>query len=185
MVVVLAVVQIVLLVAVLVFLFFLQRRHAAQDSSAELLSGLAELRSSSERLQAKFADEIRTLRDDNLVHSQQARQESAADARSLREELLANVDRLGTQLGDNVTQFRRDQVTADNQFRDGVTTQIDRLVSATTASDLQLREGIQEKFGGLQEQVVNQLTEFRNHQIGTSDQLKDPDQFQSAGERTR
>jgi DNA recombination protein RmuC len=172
-VVVLAVIQIVLLAAVLLFLFFQTRRNAPQDSSAELLSGLAELHSSSERLQVKVADEIRTLRDDNLVHSQQARQESAADARSLREELLANVDRLGTQLGDNIAQFRRDQVTADNQFRDGVTTQIDRLVSTTTASDLQLREGIQQKFAGLQDQVVGQLTEFRDHQNLTSEQLKD------------
>jgi DNA recombination protein RmuC len=32
---------------------------------------------------------------------------------------------------------------------------------------------MQEKFGGLQGQVVVQLTEFRDHQIGTSDQLKD------------
>ena len=108
-VVVLAVIQIVLLVAVLVFLFFTRQRTASQDSGAELLSGLAELRNSSERLQVKVADEIRTLRDDSLSYSQQARQESAADARSLREELLTNVDRLGTQLGDNIAQFRRDQ----------------------------------------------------------------------------
>lgn len=171
--VVLAVVQVLLLVAVLVFLSFLSRRNAVQDSGAELLSGLADLRSSSERLQVTVADEIRTWRDDNRSYSQQARQESAADARSLREELLTNVDRLGTQLGDNIAQFRCDQVTADNQFRDGVTTQIDRLVSSTAADNIQLREGMQEKFEGLQDQVVNQLTEFRNHQTGTSDQLKD------------
>jgi DNA recombination protein RmuC len=171
--VVLAVVQVLLLVAVLVFLFFLSRRNAVQDSGAELQSGLADLRGSSERLQVTVADEIRTWRDDNRSYSQQARQESAADARSLREELLTNVDRLGTQVGDNIAQFRCDQVTADNQFRDGVTTQIDRLVSSTAADNLQLREGMQEKFGGLQEQVVVQLTEFRDYQIGTSDQLKD------------
>jgi DNA recombination protein RmuC len=172
-VVILAIIQIVLLAAILVFLFLQARRHAPQDSSAELLGGLAELRSSSERLQAKVAGEMRTLRDDNQSHSQQARQESAAEARSLREELLTNVDRLGTQLGDNIAQFRRDQVTADNQFRDGVTAQIDRLVSSTAADNLQLRQGMQERFGGLQEQVVGQLTELRDHQAGTSDQLKD------------
>jgi DNA recombination protein RmuC len=171
--VVLAVIQVLLLVGVLVFLFFLSRRNAVQDSGAELLGGLADLRSSSERLQVTVADEIRTWRDDNRSYSQQARQESAADARSLREELLTSVDRLGTQLGDNIAQFRCDQVTADNQFRDGVTAQIDRLVSSTTADNLQLREGMQVKFGGLQEQVVVQLTEFRDHQIGTSNQLKD------------
>jgi DNA recombination protein RmuC len=172
-VVILAVIQIVFLAAILVFLFFQMRRAAPQDSSAELLSGLADLRGSFERLQVKFADEMRTLRDDNLVHSQQTRQESAADARSLREELLANVNGLGTQLGANIAEFRRDQVTADNQFRDGVTTQIDRLVSSTAADNLQLREGMQEKFGGLQDQVVGQLTDFREHQAQTSEQLKD------------
>ncbi|HSY99191.1 MAG TPA: DNA recombination protein RmuC [Terriglobales bacterium] len=172
-IVILAIVQIVLVAAVIVFLFFQTRRPATQDSSAELLGGLAELRGSSECLEAKVTDEMRTLRDDNLNYSQQARQESASDARSLREELLTNVDRLGTQLGDNIAQFRRDQVTADNQFRDGVTTQIDRLVSSTAADNLQLREGMQEKFGGLQEQVVGQLTELRDHQTRTSQQLRD------------
>ena len=64
-------------------------------------------------------------------------------------------------------------MSAANQLRDGVTTQIDRLVNSTTESDQQLRDVMQEKFAGLEHQVTGQLTEFCNHQAQTSDQLKD------------
>src|SRR5208282_4916244 len=172
-VVVLAVVQIVLLVAVLVFLFFIQRRTAPQDSSTELLNGLADLRNSAERLEGKVSADMRNLREDSLTYAQQARQEAAVDSRSLREELVTRVGQLGGQLNDNMNDFRRDQVSAANQLRDGVTAQIDRLVASTTESHQQLRDVMQEKFAGLEHQVTGQLKEFCNHQAQTSDQRKD------------
>jgi DNA recombination protein RmuC len=64
-------------------------------------------------------------------------------------------------------------VSAANQLRDGVTSQIDRLVSSTTESDQQLRDTMQEKFASLQTEVGDQLTGFRSYQVQTSDQLKD------------
>jgi len=132
--VILAVVQIVLL-AVLVILSLKNRRKDSQNSVQELLTGLADLRSSVERLEGKVSAEIRNLREDSLAYSQQARQEAAVDSRSLREELFTHVGQLGGQLNDNMTEFRRDQISAANQLRDGVTAQIDRLVNSTTESD--------------------------------------------------
>ncbi len=170
--VILAVVQIVLL-AVLVILFLTKGRSDLQNSVPELLTGLADLHASAERLEAKASGDMRSLREENSSYSQQARQEAAADSRSLREELVANVGQLGGQLNENMTDFRRDQVSAANQLRDGVTAQIDRLVNSTTESDQQLRDVMQEKFSALEHQVTGQLTEFRNHQAQTSDQLKD------------
>ncbi len=170
--VILAVIQIVLL-AVLVILFLTKRRSDLQNSVPELLTGMAALGASAERVEGKMAAGMRTLREDSLSHSQQARQEAAADSRSLREELVANVGQLGGQLNDNMTEFRRDQVSAANQLRDGVTSQIDRLVNSTTESDQQLRDVMQDKFAGLQEQVTDQLTQFRDHQTQTNEQLKD------------
>ncbi len=170
--VILAVVQIVLL-AILVILFLTKGRNDLQNSFPELLTGLADLRNSVERMEGTVSAEMRTLREDNLRYSQQARQEVSTDARSLREELAANVGRLGGQLNDNISEFRRDQVSAANQLRDGVSAQIDRLVNSTTESDQQLRDVMQEKFAGLQEQVSDQLAEFRNHQGQTSEQLKE------------
>ncbi len=79
----------------------------------------------------------------------------------MREELVTSVGQHGGQLNDNMTEFRRDQVSAANQLRVGVTTQIDRLVNSTTESDQQLRDVIQEKFAGLQQQVSDQLMQFR------------------------
>ncbi|MGD0414517.1 MAG: DNA recombination protein RmuC [Terriglobales bacterium] len=170
--VILAVVQIVLL-AVLVILFLTKARSDLQNSVPELLTGLADLRNSAERMEGTVSAEMRTLRVDNLSYSQQARQEAGTDARSLREELVANVGRLGSQLNDNISELRRDQMSTANQLRDGVLAQIDRLVNTTTESDQQLRDVMQEKFAGLQQQVTDQLTEFRDHQGQTSDQLKD------------
>jgi len=170
--VILAVIQTVL-AAVLVILFLTKRRSDLQNSVPELMTGLADLRSSAERLEGKVSADIRNLREDSLTYSQKARQEAAAEARSLREELATNVGQLGGQLNDNMTEFRRDQVSAANQLRDGVTAQIDRLVNSTTESDQQLRDVMQEKFAGLQQQVSEQLTDFRDHQAQTSDQLKD------------
>jgi len=168
----LAAVQIVLL-AVLIILYLGSRRKAQQDSIPELLTGLADLRGSAERLDGKVSAEMRTLREDSLSHSQQARQEAAADARSLREELVTHVGQLGGQINDNLSEARRDQVSAANQLRDGVSAQIDRLVNSTTESDQQLRDVMQGKFAGLQEQVTDQLTQFRDHQTRTNEQLKD------------
>jgi len=170
--VILAVVQIIL-VAVLVILFLTNRRKDSQNSSPELLTGLADLRSSAERLEGKLSADMRTLREDSLSYSQQARQEAAAEARSLREELVTNVGQLGGQMNDNLSAFRRDQVSAANHLRDGVTTQIDRLVNSTTESDQQLRDVMQERFAGLEQQVSDQLTQFRDHQGQTSEQLKE------------
>src|ERR1700677_3255540 len=143
--VILAVIQTVLL-AVLVILFLTKRRSDPQNSVPELMTGLADLRSSAERLEGKVSADIRNLREDSLTYSQKARQEAAAEARSLREELATNVGQLGGQLNDNMTEFRRDQVSAANQLGDGVTAQIDRLVNSTTESDQQLRDVMQEKF---------------------------------------
>ena len=170
--VILAVIQIVLL-AVLVILFLARGRKDLQNSVPVLLTGLADLRNSVERLDGRFSAEMRTLREDNLSYSQQARLEAGTDARSLREELVANVGRLGGQLNDNISEFRRDQVSAANQLRDGVTAQIDRLVTSTTESDQQLRDVMQERFAGLEHQVTDQLTDFRDHQAQTSEQLKE------------
>lgn len=170
--VILAVIQIILL-AVLVIPFLTNRRSDLQNSVPELLTGLADLRNSAVRLEAKVSGEMRSLREENSSYSQQARQEAATDSRSLREELVANVGRLGGQLNDNISEFRRDQVSAANQLRDGVTAQIDRLVNSTTESDQQLRDVMQEKFAGLQQQVTDQLTDFRDHQGQTSEQLKE------------
>jgi DNA recombination protein RmuC len=170
--VILAVIQTVLL-AVLVILFLTKRRSDPQNSVPELMTGLADLRSSAERLEGKVSADIRNLREDSLTYSQKARQEAAAEARSLREELATNVGQLGGQLNDNMTEFRRDQVSAANQLRDGVTAQIDRLVNSTTESDQQLRDVMQEKFAGLEHQVTDQLTDFRDHQAQTSEQLKE------------
>jgi DNA recombination protein RmuC len=170
--VILAVIQTVLL-AVLVILFLTKRRSDLQNSVPELMTGLADLRSSAERLEGKVSADIRNLREDSLTYSQKARQEAAAEARSLREELATNVGQLGGQLNDNMTEFRRDQVSAANQLRDGVTAQIDRLVNSTTESDQQLRDVMQEKFAGLEHQVTDQLTDFRDHQAQTSEQLKE------------
>jgi DNA recombination protein RmuC len=168
----LAVVQIVLL-AVLVILFLAGGRKDLRNSAPELLTGLADLRNSAERVDARFSAEMRALREDNSSYSQQARHEAGTDSRSLREELVANVGRLGGQLNDTISEFRRDQVSAANQLRDGVTAQIDRLVNSTTESDQQLREVMQEKFAGLQQQVTDQLADFRDHQGQTSEQLKE------------
>lgn len=170
--VILAVVQIVLL-AILVIFFLTKRRSDLQNSVPELLTGLAELRSSAERLEGKISDDVRTLREDSLSYSKQARQEAAAEARSLREELGTHLGQLGGQLNDNHSEFRRDQMSAANQLRDGVTAQIDRLVTSTTESDQQLRDVMQEKFADLQGQVSDQLAEFRDHQGQTSEQLKE------------
>jgi DNA recombination protein RmuC len=170
--VILAVIQIVLL-GVLVILFLARGRKDLQNSVPVLLTGLADLRNSVERLDGRFSAEMRTLREDNLSYSQQARLEAGTDARSLREELVANVGRLGGQLNDNISEFRRDQVSAANQLRDGVTAQIDRLVTSTTESDQQLRDVMQERFAGLEHQVTDQLTDFRDHQAQTSEQLKE------------
>jgi DNA recombination protein RmuC len=170
--VILAVVQIVLL-AVLVILFLTKRRSDLQNSVPELMTGLADLSSSAERLEGKVSADIRNLREDSLTYSQKARQEAAAEARSLREELATNVGQLGGRLNDSMTEFRRDQVSAANQLRDGVTAQIDRLVNSTTESDQQLRDVMQEKFAGLEHQVTDQLTDFRDHQAQTSEQLKE------------
>jgi DNA recombination protein RmuC len=170
--VILAVIQTVLL-AVLVILFLTKRRSDLQNSVPELMTGLADLRSSAERLESKVSADIRNLREDSLTYSQKARQEAAAEARSLREELATNVGQLGGQLNDNMTEFRRDQVSAANQLRDGVTAQIDRLVNSTTESDQELRDVMQEKFAGLEHQVTDQLTDFRDHQAQTSEQLKE------------
>ncbi len=170
--VILAVIQIILL-AVLVILFLTNRRSDLQNSVPELLTGLADLRNSAVRLEAKVSGDMRSLREENSSYSQQARQEAATDSRSLREELVANVGRLGGQLNDNISEFRRDQVSAANQLRDSVTAQIDRLVNSTTESDQQLRDVMQEKFAGLQQQVTDQLTDFRDHQGQTSEQLKE------------
>jgi DNA recombination protein RmuC len=168
----LAVVQIVLL-AVLVILFLAGGRKDLRNSAPELLTGLADLRNSAERVDARFSAEMRALREDNSSYSQQARHEAGTDSRSLREELVANVGRLGGQLNDTISEFRPDQVSAANQLRDGVTAQIDRLVNSTTESDQQLREVMQEKFAGLQQQVTDQLADFRDHQGQTSEQLKE------------
>jgi DNA recombination protein RmuC len=168
----LAVVQLVLLV-VLAILLATQHRKGSENSVPELLSGLEELRDSAERLEGKVGAEMRTLREENLSYSQQARQEAALDARSLREELVSHVGQLGGQINDNLSAFRRDQVSAANQLRDGVTGQIDRLVNSTTESDQQLRDSMQERFAGLQKEVGDQLTGFRNYQLKTSDELKD------------
>ena len=170
--VILAVVQIVLLAA-LVILFLTKGRNDLQNSVPELLTGLADLHASAERLEGKISGDMRTLREDSLSYSKQARQEAAAEARSLREEMSTHLDRLGGQLNDNLSEFRRDQVSAANQLRDGVTAQIDRLVNTTTESDQQLRDVMQEKFAGLQQQVTGQLTDFSDHQVQTSEQLKD------------
>ncbi len=170
--VILAVVQIILL-AIIAILFLARGRSDVQNSVPELLTELADLRNSAERLDGRFSAEMSTLREDNLSYSQQARQEAGIDARSLREELVANVGRLGGQLNDNISEFRRDQVSAANQLRDGVMAQIDRLVNSTTESDQQLRDVMQEKFAGLQQQVTDQLTGFRDHQGQTSEQLKE------------
>ncbi|MBZ5613406.1 MAG: DNA recombination protein RmuC [Acidobacteriia bacterium] len=170
--VVLAAVQIVFL-AVLVILFLGGRRKDPQSSVPELLAGLADLRGSAERLEGKISGDMPTLREDSLSYSKQARQEAAAEARSLREELGTHLGQLGGQINDNLSEFRRDQVSAANQLRDGVTAQIDRQVSSTTESDQQLRDVMQEKFSGLQQQVSEQLTDFRDHQAQTSEQLKD------------
>ena len=170
--VILAVIQIVLL-AIFVILFLTKGRGDLRSSVPELLTGLADLRSSAERLEGKVSADIRNLREDSLTYSQKARQEAAADARSLREELVTHVGQLGRQLNDNLSEFRRDQVSAANQLRDGVTGQIDRLVSSTTESDQQLRDVMQEKFASLQTEVGDQLTGFRNHQGQTSEQLKE------------
>lgn len=170
--VILAVVQIALL-AILVILFLTKGRSDLQNSVPELLTGLADLRNSAERLEGKVSADMRNLREDSLTYAQQARQEAAVDSRSLREELVTRVGQLGGQLNDNMNDFRRDQVSAANQLRDGVTAQIDRLVASTTESDQQLRDVMQEKFAGLQQQVTDQLTDFSNHQAQTSEQLKE------------
>lgn len=170
--VILAVVQIVLL-AVLVILFLTKGRSDLQNSVPELLTRLADLHTSAERLEGKISGDMRTLREDSLSYSKQARQEAAAEARSLREELGAHLGQLGGQLNDNLSEFRRDQVSAANQLRDGVTAQIDRLVNSTTESDQQLRDVMQEKIAGLQLQVSDQLSQFRDHQGQTSEELKE------------
>jgi DNA recombination protein RmuC len=170
--VILAVIQIVLL-AVLVILFLTKRRSDLRNSVPELTRGLADLRSSAERLEGKVSADIRNLREDSLTYSQKARQEAAAEARSLREELVANVGQLGGQINDNLSEARRDQLSAANQLRDGVTAKIDRLVSSTSESDQQLRDSMQEKFAGLQQQVTDHLTDFRDHEGQTSEQLKE------------
>lgn len=64
-------------------------------------------------------------------------------------------------------------MSAANQLRDGVTSQIDRLVNSTNESDQQLRDVMQEKVSGLQREVGDQLTGFRDYQVRTSDQLKE------------
>ena len=168
----LAVVQLVLLI-VLVILIVTQRRKGLEDSVPEILSGLADLRTSAERLEGRVDAGMRALREDNQSHSQQARQEAAADARSLREELVTHVGQLGGQMNENLSEARRDQVSAANQLRDGVTAQIDRLMNTASESDQQLRDVMQEKFAGLQQQVTDQLTQFRDHQTQTNEQLKD------------
>jgi DNA recombination protein RmuC len=170
--VILAVIQIVLL-AIFVILFLTKGRSDLRNSVPELLTGLADLHASAERLDGRFSAEVRTLREDNLSYSQQARQEAGTEARSSREELGTHLGQLGGQLNDNLSEFRRDQVSAANQLRDGVSAQIDRLVNSTTESDQQLRDVMQEKFAGLQQQVSEQLTDFRDHQGKTSEQLKD------------
>jgi DNA recombination protein RmuC len=170
--VILGVVQIILL-AVLVILLLARDRKDLQSSVPELLTGLADLHASAERLEGKISGDMRTLREDSLSYSKQGRQEAAAEARSLREEMSTHLGRLGGQLNDNLSEFRRDQVSAANQLRDGVTGQIDRLVNTTTESDQQLRDVMQEKFAGLQQQVSEQLTDFRDHQAQTIEQLKD------------
>jgi len=170
--VILAVIQIVLL-AIFVILFLTKGQSDLRNSVPELLTGLADLHASAERLEGKISGDMRTLREDSLSYSKQARQEAAAEARSLREEMSTHLDRLGGQLNDNLSEFRRDQVSAANQLRDGVTAQIDRLVNTTTESDQQLRDVMQEKFAGLQQQVTGQLTDFSDHQVQTSEQLKD------------
>ena len=170
--VILAVVQIVLL-AILVILFLTKGRSDLQNSVPKLLTGLADLRASAERLEGKISGDMRTLREDSLSYSKQARQEAAAEARSSREELGTHLGQLGGQLNDNLSELRRYQMSAANQLRDGVSAQIDRLVNTTTESDQQLRDVMQEQFAGLQQQVTDQLTEFRDHQGQTSDQLKD------------
>lgn len=168
----LAVVQLVLLVVLVIFIMT-QRRKGLDNSVSGVLSGLADLRTSAERVEGKVEAGMRALREDNQSHSQQARQEAAADARSLREELVNHVGQLGGQINDNLSEARRDQVSAANQLRDGVTAQIDRLVSSTTESDQQLRDVMQEKFAGVQQQVTDQLTQFRDHQSQTNEQLRD------------
>ena len=168
----LVVVQLVLLVVLVVFLA-IQHRKGSESSASEVLSGLADLRGSAERVEGKLEAGMRALREDSQGHSQQARQEAAADARSLREELVSHVGQLGGQINDNLSEFRRDQVSAANQLRDGVTGQIDRLVNSTAESDQQLRDAMQEKFGGLQKEVGDQLTGFRDYQVQASDQLKE------------
>src|ERR1700689_4083796 len=98
--VILAAVQIVLL-AVFVILFLASRRKDLQNSVPELLTGLADLHASAERLEGKISGDIRTLREDSLTYSKQARQEAAAEARSVREEMSTHLGRLGGQLNDN------------------------------------------------------------------------------------
>jgi hypothetical protein len=82
--VILAVVQIFLL-AILVILFLTKGRSDLQNSVPELMTGLADLRNSAERLEAKASGDMRSLREENSSYSLQARQEAAADSRSLRE----------------------------------------------------------------------------------------------------
>src|SRR5271165_5263616 len=118
--VIFAVIQVVLIAAVLVFLLIRKNRDALMNVSPELLKGLGDLRSAAERLEGKVGAEMRNLREDGLTYSQQARQEAAVDSRSLREELFTHVGKLGGQLNDNMTEFRRDQISAANQLRDGV-----------------------------------------------------------------
>lgn len=61
--VVLAVVQIVLL-AVLVIVFLARGRKDSLNTVPELLTGLADLRSSAERLEGKVSADVRNLRED-------------------------------------------------------------------------------------------------------------------------
>lgn len=168
----LAVVQLVVLIVLVIFLAT-QRCKGSENSLPEVLTDLTDLRGSAERLEGKISSEMRTMREESLGYSQQARQEAAGDARSLREELVSHVGQLGGQINDNLSEFRRDQVSAANQLRDGVTGQIDRLVNSTTESDQQLRDAMQEKFAGLQKEVGDQLTGFRDYQVQTGDQLKE------------
>jgi hypothetical protein len=70
--VILAVIQIVLL-AVLVILFLTKGRNDLQNSVPELLTGLADLRSSAERLEGKVSADMRNLRADSPMRSRLGR----------------------------------------------------------------------------------------------------------------
>jgi len=164
---VIAVIQLALLIAVLVVVLLHGRGFA------DGMFRIVELRTVAERLEPTFRDELRSVRAEISEQMQMFRKEAAVESRTLREELLGAINRFEGQISEEIRQSRREQAAAANGLQESLVLQFDRVTSTVTTCNEQLREVMQERADTLLGQVTGQLAETRSEQRRGAIQFND------------